>query len=122
MFRTTFSNKEEAHLYYNNKTRNVRGEMDFNDGRSFAFHKCLGCYVFYEYNQKDERSKVQDNDLVIAKDSLPRKISGKDEKEYSIMFYYTQELFDRKFQNNSENLKVCVHFNVKLYSRLELNL
>ena len=105
-------NKEEAHLYYKNKTGNVRGEMDFNDGRSFAFHKCLGCYVFYEYDQKYLRSKVKDNDLVIAKDSLPRKIS--DENEYSIMLYYTQELFNETFLNNLENLEVGVHFNVKL--------
>ena len=113
MFVYVTENKEEAHLYYKNKTGNVRGEMDFNDGRSFAFHKCLGCYVFYEYDQKYLRSKVKDNDLVIAKDSLPRQISRKDENEYSIMLYYTQELSEQ-FIKKSENLEVCVHFNVKL--------
>ena len=97
--------KEEALLYYNNKTGNVRGTMDFNDGTSFAFHKCLGCYVFYQYNQTYLNSKVKDNDVVtVQKDSLPRQLKGKKENEYSIMIYYTQEFAnDVHFKNDPED-------------------
>ena len=33
---------EELLIYYNKVTGNFRGSFDFNDGRSFYFHKCLG--------------------------------------------------------------------------------
>ena len=97
---------EEALLYYNNETGNVRGSMDFNDGSAFAFHKCLGCYVFYQFNRTYLKSKEKNDDAItVQADSLPRQFSGKKENEYSIMFYYTPEFAaDNEFKDNPENL------------------
>ena len=118
-------NNEEALLYYNNKVRRrgrLRGSFDLKDGRSFAFEECLvqcklfrqynymgkykypfsECthgYIFYQFNQTSLRSKDKENVIIIEKNntnSLPHRLSGKSEKEYSIMFYYTWK-FDKKF-------------------------
>ena len=80
--------------------------MDFNDGSAFAFHKCLGCYVFYQFNRTYLQYKEKDYDAItVQADSLPRQFSGKKENEYSIMFYYTPEFAaDNDFKDNPENL------------------
>ena len=97
---------EEALIYYNNMTGNFRGSGTY-DGKSFAFHKCLGSYVFYQYRHY-LGSKINQNDGIIINKNitqiLPKPILG--EKQYSIMFYYTPELAESdEFLNNTINLK-----------------
>lgn len=103
-----------------------QGSFELNDGRSFAFHECMtSCqldmqytqkglykykfqkcllseYIFYQFNQTYLRSKDKKNVIIIEKNntySLPHPISGKNEKEYSIMFYYTSK-FQTKYHGN----------------------
>ena len=97
---------EEALIYYNNMTGNFRGSGTY-DGKTFAFHKCLGSYVFYQYRNY-LGSKINKNDGIIINKNitqiLPKPILG--EKRYSIMFYYTPELAESdEFLNNIINLK-----------------
>ena len=112
-------NGEEALIYYNKFKKRIRGSFELNDGKSFAFHKCIvNCknirkqkikklfrakvntcsidkYVFYQFDQNYLRSKGKKNYVIpIDEDRtkrFPHLVPEKIEKEYSIMFYYTKE-------------------------------
>ena len=63
---------------------------------NFTTDNCYGDYVFYEYDQNFLSSKEKRNDVIIIDEDqtrgLPKPIPGQNEKEFSILFYYTPEL------------------------------
>ena len=89
-------NDEEIFISYSKETGNLRGSFDSNDGRSFTFYRCLDHYVFLEYDHEQLRLKEKNNDAIMINvdesKKIPRPVQGKQEKTYSIMFYFTPEL------------------------------